>query len=164
MSDDATATGPHKENDSVAVAVGMVVGTIVLWGLFFLLDEQGTSAVWILPIFASFTVAFAYLVVRYGRNKDVSGWVVGIIAVLTVLSLIGNFAFAYFLDGASGNWSIPLSHLDAILVSVGTLTTAGTGDVQPHTELARGLVTAQMALDVVVVTVVAGVVVWRLTE
>jgi hypothetical protein len=81
-----------------------------------------------------------------------------------LLLLVGDFARLYWTYGATTNWNLRLSRWDALYVAMGTLTTAGTGGIQPHSEFARRLLTAQMGVDLVVFTLLAGVVVWKLTE
>jgi bacteriorhodopsin len=53
--------------------------------------------------------------------------------------------------GTTSNFSVQLSHLDAIYFSVGTLTTAGTGNIVATSEIARGIQTIQMILDLILV-------------
>jgi Ion channel len=73
-------------------------------------------------------------------------------ALITLIVLICSFSLLYYKAGAEGHWSQRLTHLDALLLTIGTLTTAGTGDLQAHSEIARGLLLAQMSVDLVVVT------------
>ena len=70
------------------------------------------------------------------------------------------FSVIYWTYGTSGNFSTRLTHLDAIYFTMGTLSTAGTGSIAPVSQLARGLQTLQMLLDLgfllVAVTLVVG--------
>lgn len=73
-------------------------------------------------------------------------------AVLLLILLISfvTWVFAslyYFLIGMAGNFNVPLSHVDAVFVALGTLSTAGTGGITAHSEVARGLLTVQMFVD-----------------
>jgi Ion channel len=77
--------------------------------------------------------------------------------------LIADFAFIYWRGGTRANWGMPLSHIDALFLTIGTLTTAGTGGIAPHTEWARGMLTIQMTVDIVSVTLITGLVIARLT-
>ena len=57
------------------------------------------------------------------------------------------FSVIYWTYGTSGNFSSRLTHLDAIYFTMGTLSTAGTGNIVSVSQLARGLQTLQMLLD-----------------
>jgi hypothetical protein len=57
----------------------------------------------------------------------------------------------------------PLSRIDALFLTIGTLTTAGTGGIAAHTERARGMLTIQMTVDIVSVTLITGLVIARLS-
>lgn len=65
--------------------------------------------------------------------------------------------------GSTSNFSIYLSRLDAVYFAVGTLTTAGTGNISATSDLARGLQTIQMALDLVLVVFAVGLILPRLS-
>jgi DNA-binding transcriptional regulator YhcF (GntR family) len=71
------------------------------------------------------------------------------------------FSTLYWGYGGTSNFSISLTRLDAIYFSVGTLTTAGTGNISATSELSRGLQTTQMALDFVLVVFVLAIVIPR---
>ena len=60
--------------------------------------------------------------------------------VLTLI--VGDFALFYWEAGKASNWGEALSKLDAVYVALGTLTTAGTGEIVARTQEARGLITA----------------------
>jgi hypothetical protein len=89
---------------------------------------------------------------------------IAVSALSMLLLLIFDAAIVYYSIGARGNWNMKLSHVDAMLVSVGTLTTAGTGGISPRSELARGLMLGQMVADFVVVTVAVGFVLQRVVS
>src|SRR5262249_46596857 len=79
-----------------------------------------------------------------------------------VALLIGQFSIWYLGRGGSDDWNIPLTRLDALLVALGTFTTAGTSGITPRSEYARGLVTTQLAVGVFAAIVVFGLLVARL--
>lgn len=66
-------------------------------------------------------------------------------------SLVGNFSILYWNYGTPVNFTADLTRLDAVYFAVGTLTTAGTGDISAVSQLARGLQGLQLALDIVFV-------------
>jgi voltage-gated potassium channel len=65
--------------------------------------------------------------------------------------LVAEFAFLYFTYGSMANFSTNLSRLDAIYFAIGTLSTAGTGNIAATSEVARGIQTVQMVLDLVLI-------------
>jgi hypothetical protein len=58
-----------------------------------------------------------------------------------------DFSFLYWSRGTRVNFSLPLSHLDAVYFTVGTLATAGTGNISATSEWSRGVQTAQMFVN-----------------
>jgi hypothetical protein len=76
---------------------------------------------------------------------------------------IGAFAWIYWDSGSTQNFSIKLSHLDAIYFALGTLTT-GSGNIFATTEYARGVQTIQLVLDLALMGFAAGVVFGRFAE
>jgi hypothetical protein len=81
--------------------------------------------------------------------------------VSTLSQLLANFSWFYWLYGGVGNFTKPLTHLDAVYFAVGTLSTAGTGSLSATSETARGIQMAQMLLDLGLTLLVLGVVVAR---
>jgi hypothetical protein len=76
--------------------------------------------------------------------------------------LLACFSTLYWDYGAEGNFSITLSRLDAVYFAVGTLTTAGTGDIVAKSETARGIQTMQMVLGMALVVFAVTIVLARL--
>jgi hypothetical protein len=69
-----------------------------------------------------------------------------------VFSLILQlFSYMYWSYGTIRNFNIDLSHLDSFYFVLGTLTTAGTGNISAISETARGLQTLQMAFDFILI-------------
>lgn len=79
-----------------------------------------------------------------------SGELVDIAIMLSVSfsALIVTFSSLYWAYGTTGNFTERLTRLDAIYFTVGTLTTAGTGNISAISRIARGLQTLQMVLDI----------------
>lgn len=71
--------------------------------------------------------------------------------VLALEAVLMAFSFAYYLVATSnpGQFSGLHTRLDALYFSTTTLTTVGFGDIHAAGQLARGLVTAQLAFNVV---------------
>jgi uncharacterized membrane protein len=61
--------------------------------------------------------------------------------------VLWEFSDLYWNVGGGRNFTSPLSHLDSLYFSLGTLTTAGTGNVAAASEAARRIQTIQMLLD-----------------
>ena len=80
-------------------------------------------------------------------------------AVLSIALLLLPFASAYVLleqtDAAS--FSEPLTRLDGLYFAVTVFSTVGFGDITPVTETARGLVTVQIVVDLLLVGVITKV-------
>ena len=80
-------------------------------------------------------------------------------ATMCVPVLIVLFSMTYFLTSASDphSFSQILSRLDAVYFTTTVFATVGFGDIAPVSEVARTMVTVQMALDIVVVGLLAKV-------
>jgi len=90
---------------------------------------------------------------------------VGTLTVSVPLFLI-VFAVTYFLMGRSdpGAWTESLTRLDALYFTLTVFATVGFGDITASSQVARAVVTLQMAGDLVVVGVIARVVVHAVRE
>jgi Ion channel len=82
--------------------------------------------------------------------------------VLTLSYVVVTSSRMYYALGDSSNFSHALSHLDAVLLAVGTLTTAGTADIVATSERARALVLCQQVVDFALVVFVATLFVARI--
>jgi hypothetical protein len=76
--------------------------------------------------------------------------------VLVLLLLVVPFATAYAYASAEdpGNFTQPLTRIDAMYFTVTVFATVGFGDIAPVTEGARVLVTVQMVIDLVLIGVI----------
>lgn len=84
------------------------------------------------------------------------------IVLLCLFSLVLQlFSFIYWSYGSTRNFSISLSHLDSFYFALGTLTTAGTGNISAISETARGLQALQMGLDLLFVGIALAIVLAR---
>ena len=99
-----------------------------------------------------------FLLQRNARRLDL------LVAFLfSILTLTVNFSNLYWLYGYPPNFNFHLSHLDGVYFSLGTLSTAGTGNISATSEVTRGIQSIQMALDLILLTFVAALVLARLT-
>ena len=78
---------------------------------------------------------------------------------IPLLILVFASAYVAVADNVSDSFSEDLSRLDAVYFTVTVLATVGFGDISPRSEAARGLVTAQMLVDLVLVGLIAKVLV-----
>jgi hypothetical protein len=80
----------------------------------------------------------------FGRFRPVMATVALALVFSLVLQL---FSYMYWAYGTAINFSVSLTHLDSFYFAIGTFTTAGTGNISPISETARGLHALQMGLD-----------------
>lgn len=69
-----------------------------------------------------------------------------IMVINSFLLITVNFAVLCRIIGTPVNFNVGLSPIGALYFALGTLTTAGTGDVYPRSSLARAIVSWQMVL------------------
>jgi hypothetical protein len=76
------------------------------------------------------------------------------------------FASAYHLMSRAdaGNWSEPMSRLDALYFTVTTFATVGFGDISAESAAARAVVTVQIILDLVLIGLMTRVIVRAVQE
>jgi hypothetical protein len=84
--------------------------------------------------------------------------------VWLILYLIWIFSFTYYLLGSQQHWNRALSHVDAIYVAVGTLTTAGSAGISASGDLTRSVLIGQMVLGLLGVTVSLALVLHRVMQ
>jgi hypothetical protein len=147
------------------VVAWYVAGQYFVWDEFLTHqpgNERGFSAMFIgSAVLGLLTALFlAAWLVAVSRSM---GWVIA--ANANALSLlVGQFSIWYAAYGTAKNWGAPLSRLDGLLIALGTLTTAGSFGITPRTDAARGLVTAQLGVDVIASVVIFGLFVARLAR
>lgn len=135
-----------------------------VWVSFLLSSRRGPAST-VTIVLTVLVVAFAsYRVVRGARRPERSLRAVLYLAGHALSVLVADFAAIYWRSGTRANWGMALTHLDAVFLTVGTLTTAGASGISPHTEWARGMLTLQMTIDIVSVTLITGLVIARLSE
>ncbi len=74
------------------------------------------------------------------------------------------YSVVYWNAGSSSNFNAQLTRLDAAYFAVGTLSTAGTGNLVPTSEVARALQGVQMLLDLGFFSIAVTLVVTRLSN
>jgi len=86
------------------------------------------------------------------------------LAIFFASVLVYTFATLYYEWGLRINWGRSLSHVDALFIALGTLTTAGTGELHASSELARCLVLIRMVVDILMFTGIMAVVTGRIAS
>lgn len=144
----------------------LAVFQIGTWALFVTLNTQGpltSEGTYIVAVGIGGFVLVAIGAIGISRQDSPRGTRVALLAAHAVVLLVGWFSTIYYCYGAEQNWSIRLTHWDAIMVTIGTLTTAGTSGIDAISETARRLMALQMVLDTVLVTVMLAFVLHGLT-
>lgn len=153
--------GAHVEAFGVThLSVGGVSIPFWLLGL-----EQSSSPVWTAVFVVGTVVLFAYLAYkcdRLSRDERIHPKWIAALLILTVIALITQFAYVYYALGGSHRWSQPLTHVGAIYLATGMLT-GGASGISPSTDSTRLLEVGQMAADLIVITVMAALVLHRIT-
>ena len=80
------------------------------------------------------------------------------------LVLTGSFSFLYWSYGSLVNFSTSLTRLDAVYFALGTLTTAGTGNISATSEASRFIQSLQMFLDLGLMVLAVSLVIARFTS
>ena len=89
-------------------------------------------------------VGFGIGLISWMRYRSV---VTPVLVVYVFSQLLQAFAWLYWNYGTRSNFNRPLSHLDSLYFALGTLTTAGTGNLSATSDTARAIQTAQMFAD-----------------
>jgi hypothetical protein len=178
MTTDPTPENTEQELKDLVPVILMGLGVLAaLWVLFWLTNRTGTQyeVTLLLPrihgtiftvaaivvatwagSFACYVLLGSTVVAIFGSvlAQSVAEVVQAVASVVwLVLYLIWTFSFTYYLLGSPHHWSKELSHVDAIYVTVGTLTTAGSAGISASDDLTRGILIGQMVLDLLGVTV-----------
>ena len=117
---------------------------VKLWFWQFELTERGLPHWYVGSAVQQVLFGIAALVyVCFYRFRPV---LTALVLVYIFSLLLQLFSYMYWSYGAANNFNITLSHLDAFYFTLGTLTTAGTGNISAISETTRGLQTLQMGL------------------
>jgi voltage-gated potassium channel len=113
------------------------------------------------------TVSLLGLLVAIVFMKSTISWPPTLVAMfaLFVAAFVGEFAAIYVQlshDAPQSCFSAPLTKLDAIYFTLGTLSTAGTGDLTVVSEPCRAMVSVQLVTGFVMVTIAVSGLVSRL--
>jgi hypothetical protein len=139
---------------------------VIIGGLLFLLLAPGR------PPLGLEWVAFSIVITTGGsllivwqsisRGISVIRLCGNFIYLLTTLILL--FSIIYLHYGTAKYFNMPLTHLDAVYFTVGTLSTAGTGNISATSELIRGIQTVQFIVDLIYTLIAVALVLARITS
>lgn len=142
------------------VVAGAVI-QLAVWTPFFTATERGHISAWaISPIALALAVTVVFIIVAV-RPSDLIG--VLTIFVSSVLALTGTFSYFYWEYGTAKDFNINLTHFDAFYFAIGTLST-GTGSISAMSTTSRVLQSVQMTADFILVGLVAGMIIARITS
>lgn len=141
--------GTHREfwegtRLSRIVAVILVQGA--LWFNFFFFSQGTFTGLYVIIPSAITIIGITYVLISVTRFVSMPE--TALMLLFGLSSLVGNFSILYWNYGSPVNFTAYLTRLDAVYFAVGTLTTAGTGNVSAISQLARGLQGLQMAVDI----------------
>ena len=154
----ASRVWPWRWRGDTAAVFSMAGQQPYLWLIFFTSHRSAFRGSEI--IIVSVLVAVTAIGILLTIGDTAPGILLGLIYSLSALTF--EFSALYWGYGETPNFSTGLTRLDAVYFSVGTLTTAGTGNISATSELARGLQTAQMVLDFALVVFAVAIVTPRL--
>ena len=139
-------------------------GQVYVWVVFLTITPGTSRTVPEIALPAVLEIILALLIASYVilRIKSLV-WVI-LATTNAIVLLVLNFSTWYASIGTTANWAPKLTRLDGLAVTLGTLTTAGAPGITPHSELARGLVTTQLVVDILAAIVLFGLFVGRLAR
>jgi len=158
------ALSPATRRDVLGAVARLLCNAALLVALYYLVPLDGRASLATLRWLALGLITFLVLVtlqlrsILWARHPALRA-VEALGAALPLFVLV--FASTYFqlATNRPGAFTEPLSKTDALYFTMSVLSTVGFGDIAPTTEAARLTVTAQMALNLVVLGLLARVVV-----
>jgi hypothetical protein len=142
-------SGYRKAYRAVNISFALVVNVLMWFALFSAPSREGIHRQFIyagFPICALLLADLARHAVRQFHPK-MTVWFL----LITISQFSFIFTITYWANGTRDEFSVNLSPVDALYFTLGTLTTAGTGDISATSETAREIQTVQMGLDFILV-------------
>ena len=147
--------------------LGFVVVQLYVWSTFFDTTKKPGfpySALGLIIIIFGICLVVG-LVLRLALRSRGFTLPLGIGLINAFLFLMATFAGLYYHFGTASNFTSPITtRVDALYFTLGTITTAGTGNISAVSQLARGIVSIQMCIDLIFVTFILAIAVTRLGE
>jgi len=153
-----------KPGIALGITAYIVLFPIHQWFWQFTLTDRGSLPHWyILSAVVQVVGALGFLIVLCLQRPFKRALTA--ISLAYVFSLfLQLFSYMYWVNGTPREFSVSLTHLDSFYVALGIFTTAGTGNISPVGETARGLQTLQMGLDFILIGFVVVLVMTRYTN
>jgi hypothetical protein len=158
---------------TIIFVVLIFVASAIVWA-YFALTPKRLALTSNYPYGIAFIVAcMVILVVLVIVSRERNSWLLAAEVLGLLILIAGMFSVLYWTYAAptdsygvstSTNFNIPLSRLDAVYFTMGTLSTAGTGNIVATSEAARNIQTIQMVIDFALVLIVVGIFVARLSS
>jgi hypothetical protein len=145
----------------LAGAAILVVLPIAAW---FVLVGRTTRAPGWTALFSSLQTVILLVIVpliAVSISRRFRPVLAGFLLVYAFATVLEAFSALYWAYGTEKNFGIPLSHLDAFYFALGTLTTAGTGNIAAKSETGRAIQTVQLGFDLVFIGFIIALVVAR---
>jgi hypothetical protein len=137
----------------------LLIQQAVLWAVFFVIAE-GTGRFWTVIINAWSATTLLWLLMLLTRLPiDMRTLLIGFVATASVF--LATFSELYWSYGVGRNFNGRLTRLDAVFVAVGTVSTAGTGNIVARSQAARAIQLVEMLLGMALVLGGAGTVLAR---
>ena len=126
--------------------VAVILAQGALWFNLFVFSQSTFTGLYVIVPSAITVIGITYVFISVTRFSSMPEK--ALMLLFGFALLVGNFSILYWSYGTTGNFTEHLTRLDAIYFAIGTLTTAGTGNISAVSQLARGLQALQMALDI----------------
>jgi Ion channel len=141
--------GIHRElwaGTRLSRTVAVILAQGALWFNLFVFSQSTFTGLYVIVPSAITVIGITYVLISVTRFSSMPEK--ALMLLFGFALLVGNFSILYWNYGTTGNFTEHLTRLDAVYFAIGTLTTAGTGNVSAVSQLARGLQALQMALDI----------------
>lgn len=145
---------------SLIILTILVATQASLWiGFLAQTARQSAGPILIINDAIAIAVGITALVFTCRTTSSLPYIVVSIVSTLSLLMV--DFSFVYWSRGATINFNVHLTHLDAIYFTLGTVTTVGTGNIVATSDAVREIQSLQMTLDLALVVFAIGLVIAR---
>jgi hypothetical protein len=147
---------------AVHLSVSLIISQFFVWETFFSQARRSSDTsldvLRILVLVGAIALIFASVRIRW--------------TFLELLTIVGNsfavllfiFTSLYWDIGSTVNFNMKLTHVDSVYYAMGTLSTAGTGNITAISEAARTTQTWQIIFGLFLILLAAGVAVNRLSS